>query len=54
MRIRVATGSGVEAQVVAVAEAVAGAEARGKARGRARGGLVMAQANVAPVGLKTG
>ena len=54
MRIRVATGSGVEAQVVAVVEAVAGAEARGGARGRAQGGVVMAQANAAPGGLKTG
>ena len=54
MRIRVATGSGVEAQVVAVAEAVAGAEAQGGARGRARGRLVMAQANAALAGLKTG
>ena len=54
MRIRVATGSGVEAQVVAVVEAVAGAEAQGGARGRAQGGVVMAQANAALVGLKTG
>ena len=56
LRIRVATGSGVEAQVVAVAEAVAGAEARGGARERAQGGggVVMAQANAALAGLKTG
>ena len=54
MRIRVATGNGVEAQVVAVVEAVAEAEAQGGARGRARVGVVMAQANVAPGGLKTG
>ena len=54
MRIRVATGSGVEAQVVAVVEAVAEAEAQGGARGRARGRLEMAQTNAALVGLKTG
>ena len=54
MRIRVVTGNGVEAQVVAVVEVVAGAEARGGARGRAWGGVVMVQANAAPAGLKTG
>ena len=53
LRIRVANGSGVEAQVVAVVEAVAEAEAQGGARGRARGRLVMAQSNAALAGLKT-
>ena len=54
MRIRVVTGNGVEAQVVAVVEVVAEVEAQGGARRRARGKLVMAQANAALAGLKTG